>query len=138
VDTAAPSVAVRTLPPVEVGEPAQIVRNVMVTVSNIRTTTVSGSGPGEVAGEAVVFALQVRNQTTATVDVGGFAVNASYGKNLPAIPSDAAPSAPLTGLLKPGGVAMATYVFRMPASKVSTLKIEVTSNTSPNIVVFVR
>jgi hypothetical protein len=138
VETGAPAVAVRTLPPVEAGKPAQIVRNVVVTVSKIRTTTVSGTGPGEVAGEAVVFALEVRNQTTATVDVGGFAVNASYGKNLPAIPSDAAPSAPLTGLLKPGAVATATYVFRMPASQVSTLKIEVTSNASPNIIVFVR
>jgi hypothetical protein len=138
VDTAAPSVAIRTLPPADVGEPVQIARNVVVTVSNIRTTTVSGSGPGEIAGEGVVFSVQVRNQTTAAVDVGGFSVTASYGNNLPAIPSDSSPSAPLTGVLRPGAGATGTYVFRMPAAQVGSLNIQVSSDSSPNIVVFVR
>jgi hypothetical protein len=138
VDTASPSVAIRTLPPADVGTPVQIVRNVTVIVSNIRTATVTGTGPGEIAGEAVVFAVEVRNGTTAAVDLGGFAVTASYGRNVPASPSNAAPSAPLSGSLKPGGVAAGTYVFRMPAAEVGSLKIEVSSNSSPNIVVFVR
>jgi hypothetical protein len=138
VDTAAPSVAIRTLPPADIGAAVQITRNVVVTVSNIRTTTVSGTGPGEVAGEGVVFSVGVRNQTTASVDVGGFSVTASYGQKIPAIPSDSAPSAPLTGTLRPGAVATGTYVFRMPADQVGSLNIQVSSDSSPNIVVFVR
>jgi hypothetical protein len=138
VETASPSVAIRTLPPANVDAAVQISRNVVVTVSNIRTATVSGSGPGEIAGEAAIFAVGVRNQTTAAVDLGGFTVTASYGKDLPASPSNAAPAAALSGSLKPGGTAAGTYVFRMPASEIDSLKIEVSSNTSPNIVVFVR
>jgi hypothetical protein len=113
VDPASPSVAVRSLPPARIGDPVQIARRIVVTVSNLRTATVTGSGPGEVAGDAVVLSVGVRNQTASTVDASGFSVTASYGKNRPASPS-------------------------VPAAQVDSLVLQVSSNSSPDIAVFKR
>jgi hypothetical protein len=138
VDTKAPKVAVTTLPAVPVGSRTPISANVLVSVRGLRTLTVSATGPGEIAGSAVAFAVEIRNQGSRPVDLGGFTVTASYGSKVPAPPSNAAPADALTGRLDPGGTAAGTYVFRMPANQVGSVRIQVSSNASPNVVVFRR
>jgi hypothetical protein len=134
-ETAGPKVATTTLPPVAVGERTSIAENVLVAVDGLRTLTVPATGPGETAGSAVAFTVEVRNGTDRPVDVGGFTVTAGYGRGTPAIPSSARPATPLTGSLAAGSSATGTYVFRMPADQVRSLQIQVLSDSSPNIVV---
>jgi hypothetical protein len=131
-------VATTTLPAIPVGARTPIAENVLVAVDGLRTLTVSATGPGETAGSAVAFTVEVRNGTARPVDVGGFGVTASYGSSIPAIPTGAAPAAPLTGRLAAGDSATGTYVFRMPTDQVGSLAIQVSSNSSPNIVVVRR
>jgi hypothetical protein len=138
VDPNAPKVAITTLPPVPVGSRTPISANVLVSVGGLRALTVSASGPGEIAGSAVAFAVEIRNQGSRPVDLGGFTVTASYGSDVPASPSNAAPADPLTGRLAPGGTAAGTYVFRMPANQIESVRIQVSSNASPNVLVFRR
>jgi hypothetical protein len=138
VDTASPGVATRTLPPVPVGSRTPIAKDVLVAVTAVRTVTVSATGPGETAGSAAAVTVEVRNSTDRAVDVGGFAVTASYGAGTPASPTGASPADPLTGSLAPQRTATGTYVFRLAADQVGSLVIEVSSNSSPNIVVVRR
>jgi hypothetical protein len=131
-------VAVSSLPPVRVGNAARLDRRVSVTIPSVRDIEVSASGPGEVAGHGVSVHVRVHNTTTAAVNLSGFAVTASYGQGTPASPTDSGGAAPLTGMLAPGDAADGTYVFLVPAAQSSTLRVEVSSDESPNIAVFQR
>ena len=130
--------AITTLPAVPVGSRTPISANVVVSIGGLRTLTVSARGPGETAGSAVAFAVGIRNGGSRPVDLGGFTVTASYGSAVPAPPSNAAPADPLTGRLDPGGTVSGTYVFRIPANQIGSVRIQVSSNFSPNVLVFRR
>jgi hypothetical protein len=109
---------------------------VLVSVGAPRRVTVGARGPGEVAGPAFAVRVTVTNGSASPFDLGGLAVNASYGRQeTPASPSDADPAAPLRGRLAPGAQAVGTYVFGAPAGA-SGLRVEVVSNSAAQILVF--
>jgi hypothetical protein len=126
------------LPPVAIGQAATITPGVTVTVGGLSTLTVAAQVPGETSGPAVSFAVQVRNDSAHPVGLGGVAVTVSHGKGVPAMPSSSAPYAPLVGSLPAGKSARGTYVFRVPASAVGTVRIEVASDFAAGIAVFRR
>jgi hypothetical protein len=136
--TAAPSAAVATVRPVKVGASAALVTGVLVTVGKARAVKVTGNGPGQVSGAAVAVPVVVRNASSAPFDLGGLVVNASYGKGagVPAVPSDAAPSAPLKGSVAPGASAKGSYVFLAPGAALSTLRIDVSASNARHVVTF--
>jgi hypothetical protein len=80
----------------------------------------------------------VQNNSTHSLDLGGFAVNATVGKNQPASPSNSSPADPLTGRLAAGKSAVGTYVFTVPGSKFDGLVVQVSSDSAANIAVFRR
>jgi hypothetical protein len=136
--TGSPSVAISTAPPVPVGSSAALAPDIQVTVAAPRVVKVAARGPGEIAGSALVVTVTVRNVSGAPFDLGGLAVNASYGKGTgtPAPPTEADPYDPLKGRLAAGGSAKGQYVFTAPATAASTLRVEVSSNASARILVF--
>jgi hypothetical protein len=109
-----------------------------VTIPSVRDIEVSASGPGEIAGHGVSVHVRVDNGTTAAVDLSGYAVTASYGRGTPASPTGSSGAEPLTGTLAAGDTADGTYVFLVPAAQSSTLRVDVSSDESPNIAVFQR
>jgi hypothetical protein len=133
-----PSVAISTLPAVEVGDEADLSQGVTVTVSRVRATEVKASGPGDIAGDGAAVSVSVDNETSSAFDLGGLVVTATYGKNKPASPGGAGNGTPLTGPLKAGASADGTYVFSVPKSSLSSLRVQVSSDSSPNVLVFKR
>ena len=132
-----PAVAVSTAPPVPIGRAAPLTGEVRVTVGAPRAVQVTARGPGEVGGSAIAVPVSVRNTSSTAFDLGGLVVNAAYGSAAtPAPPTDADPAAPLTGRLAPGRSASGTYVFTAPASAVSRLRVEVSSDATARILVF--
>jgi hypothetical protein len=137
-ETAKPSVAVSTAPPLGIGRTATLDGQVFVTVGRPRAVTVTARGPGEVAGNAVAVSVTVRNASATAFDAGGISVNAAYGRGTgtPAAPTDADPARPLLTKIAPGRSAVGTYVFTAPASALRQLRIEVSSNAAARILVF--
>lgn len=132
-----PAVAVSTAPPVPIGRTAPLTGDVRVTVGSPKAVRVTARGPGEVGGSAIAVTLSVRNTSPKPFDLGGLVVNAAYGSAAtPAPPIDTDPAAPLTGRLAPGGSATGTYVFTAPASALSRLRVEVSSDATARILVF--
>jgi hypothetical protein len=98
---------------------------------------VTAAGPGETAGPAVSFVVEVRNGSGAPVDLAAVAVTAAYGAaGTPAVPSSAKPSAPLSGKLAPGATGRGTYVFRLPAAAEGTVRIQVSAGFATAVAVF--
>jgi hypothetical protein len=138
VDTATPSAASTTLPPKKVGQAAAIDKGLQVSVTKVSEKDLAASGPGEIAGAGVVVHVEVKNETGKDFDLTALAVNASYAKGTPASPTDAENSPGLSGTVKAGASKAADYAFRVPKKDAKTLKVDITSSTSTNIVIFRR
>lgn len=132
------SVAVSTLPPEPVGEDAALQSGVAITVSGVRDVQVKASGPGEIAGNGVQVTVRVRNDSGAAFDLSGLAVVASYGNGTPADPSGSAETRSLSGKLAAGQSAEGVYYFLVPKAQAGSLRVEVSSSSSPSIAVFER
>lgn len=138
VETVRPSVAVSTMSPVRLGEPAPISPRVEVSVGPLRTVQIQASAPGDTSGPAVSFVVEVRNGSTRSIDLSGMSVTGSYGAGIPAEPVSASPSVPLGGVLPAGRAAHGTYVLRMPEAAVGTVRIQVSSDFAAAVAVFRR
>jgi hypothetical protein len=132
-------VAVSTKPAVGIGDKAALSPGVQVVVSKVKNVRVKAAGPGDIAGPGVAVDLIVTNSSTKALDLGGLVVTASYGKkDQPASPGGAQTGDPLTGTLKSGRTARGSYVFTVPKAQASTLQVQVSSDASPDILVFQR
>jgi hypothetical protein len=138
--TAAPgaSVAVSPLPPAPVGDDAALSTGVAITVTGVRDVQVKATGPGEIAGNGVQVTVRVRNTASTVFNLSGLAVVASYGSGTPADPSGSAETKSLSGALRSGQTAEGTYYFLVPKAQAGSLRVEVSSSSSPNIAVFER
>ena len=123
--TDAPTVDFRPLPPVAVGEPADLGGGLVATVTSVESTDLEARAPGETAGPGVLVTVEVRNDTGDDVELGGFAINASHGSDAtPAIPHQTGPIEVLRGTLEPGDTASGTYAFRLPEEEMDSLVID--------------
>jgi hypothetical protein len=131
-------VAVSTRPPVPVSSAVALQPGITLSIPSVKDTRVGASGPGEIAGPAVAVTVRVRNGTGRAFDLAAIAVNAAYGGNTPASPTSSGGAKPLLGSLAAGQTTDGLYVFLVPTAQASTLRVEVSSSTSPDIVVFQR
>jgi hypothetical protein len=138
VETASPSVGVRTVSPVPVGRTVALTGQLRVTVGSVRTLRVEARGPGETAGSAVVVPITLANGSSGPFDTGGLVINAFYGKGTPAVPTTADPARPIRGTLAPSRTARGEYVFRVPASAGANLRVEVSYPNAPAVAVFTK
>ena len=136
--TGAPVIGISTLPPVPVGEPASFGGGLVATVAQIDQLQLEARGPGEIAGPGVGVTVELKNESADPIDLGGVAVNASYGDGVPASSSGAAPAAPVTGALPAGETRRGVYVFQVPNEDAGSLVVEVNYNGSPNVVLIRR
>jgi hypothetical protein len=136
LETAAPTVAVRSLAPVSVGKASELVKGLAVSVQKVSPVTVKAQGPGGLSGPGVTVALEVKNDTGTPFDLNSLSVNASFDRGTPAVPGDSDPAKPFKGRLESGQSASSVYVFVVPKSKIGTLKVEVSSGSTANIAIF--
>jgi hypothetical protein len=123
-----------TLPPVGIGEPAELGENVLVTVTRIEPTTLTAEGPGEIAGPGVIATVEVRNDTDEPFDLGGLAINAHYGDDTPASPS-LLPGRSLSGTVAPGQRVSGDFGFRVPEDERDSLVLDIQHSGTPNVVI---
>ncbi|MFI7589618.1 hypothetical protein ACIB24_21330 [Spongisporangium articulatum] len=139
VETSKPGAGVKKAPEVKVGSSATLQQDVTVKVVSITPVTLKAQGIGEIAGAGAAVKLQVGNASAKPIDLGQLVVNASYGaKKTPAPPNDSQVAKQLRGSLKAGKSATGTYLFKVPSAQLSSLRVEVSSGTSPYVITFVR
>lgn len=136
--TGAPVAGITRLPPVTVGQPADLGSGLLASVQKIDSLQISASGPGELDGPGVSVTVQVENKTPQPVDLGGVVVNASYGNGRAAAGSLAAPFRAFTGQLDTGKSAQAVYVFQVPEHDAASVVVDINYSKAPNIVIVRR
>ena len=120
-----------TIPP---GESEEVAPGLVVSAEALKNVNITGVGPGELSGSGVSVTVHVANGTDAVVDLGGFAVNAYYGK-VPAIPSLGSSADQLAGELAPGGSASGVYLFVKPDGGTGALRLEIEHSGATDVVV---
>ena len=135
VSTTPPTdISSRQLPPVGVGQPAPLANKLFVTVTSIKAQTLAARGPGETSGPGVVVTVEIRNDTKATVDLSGLAINAHYGNGIPAT-ANHVPGEALAGTLAPGQHKSGRYEFRIARGTANTVVIDIEHSSAPNVVI---
>ena len=110
-----------------------------VTASLTRIESIQGeaTGPGNVNGPALRVTVRLANGTGADLGVDGVTVDLAYGADrTPGSPLDDVSQAPFAGVLRPGGAAEGTYVFRVPSGEQDDVTIGVGSAAGAPIAVF--
>jgi len=132
--TGGSGVASNRLPAVGVGTAAPLAQNLFVTVKKVEPVTLEAHGVGETAGPGALVTVEVRNATSAPLDLATMAVNAHYGTT-PATPNGAPPAQPFSGSLAPGATATGKYAFRVPAGQAGSIVVDIQSSAAPNVVI---
>jgi hypothetical protein len=122
------------LPAVAVGTAAPLAENLFVTVTKVEPVTLEAHGTGETSGPGVLVTIDIRNATSAPLDLATMAVNAHYG-DTPATPNGAPPAKPFSGSLAPGATATAKYAFRVPSNQAGAVVVDIQSSSGPNVVI---
>ena len=122
------------LPTVPPGESEEVAPGIVVSADALKNVSITGAGPGELSGPGISVTVHVDNDTDAEVDLGGFAVNAYYGK-VPAIPSLGSSADQLAGELAPGGSASGVYLFVKPDGSTGALRLEIEHSGATDVVV---
>ncbi|GAA4960669.1 hypothetical protein [Kineococcus glutinatus] len=104
-------------------------------VTSTEEVQLTALNPGEVAGPGVAVHIDFRNGSTSPVDLDGVTVTASTRNGTPAPGSDVPPQSLPTGLLQPGGTATGTYVFQLARGNARTMIVEITTISSPDVLV---
>jgi hypothetical protein len=136
--TGAPVAGITKLPPVAVGQAADLGSGLLASVQKIDPLQITGSGPGELNGPGIGVTVQVENKTSQSVDLGGIVVNASYGNGQSAAGSLAAPFRGFAGQLETGKSAQAVYVFQVPESDAASVVVDIDYSGAPNVVIVRR
>lgn len=136
--TGAPLAGITKLPPVTVGQAADLGSGLLASVQKIDPLQIASSGPGELNGPGVSVTVEVENKTPQPVDLGGVVVNASYGNDQAAAGSLAAPFRAFTGQLDSGKSAQAVYVFQVPERDAASVVVDINYSKAPNIVIVRR
>lgn len=107
--------------------PAEWSDGASVRVVEARQQVSGGRGPGALAGQPqTVFTLEVTNGSTATLDLNGVVVQATYGaETTQASPLYDATTVDFGGALEPGAKAEAVYSFAVPADQLGDVRLSV-------------
>lgn len=123
--------------PVPIGEAATAEDGVMAVITGVTPFTATGSGVGEISGDALRVDVTFTNTSGAVQSLASVSVNLEYGP-------DATPGSPIfydpsvvefTGELAPGESRAGSYVFGVPADEQDSVTVTVSHN--PNSVPFV-
>jgi hypothetical protein len=100
-------------------------------LSDLRSVTSTGSGPGEISGQpAVAFVLTFNNGSASTVSLTDVTVDFKDSADNPGTPDDGTPAQPVAASVAAHSTQSGTYVFRVPTDTRSKVTISVHLNTS--------
>ncbi|HEU5223288.1 MAG TPA: hypothetical protein VFU07_06350 [Candidatus Lumbricidophila sp.] len=124
-------------PPVPITATAQPFQGVRYRVTALEAVDGQAAQPGEVAGPAIRFVVQIENQTPDALGLGQAVVNVYYGANrAPADTLTEPGGSPFPASVAAGNTASGTFVFRVPSDQRDTLTITVDLNASTTVQVF--
>jgi hypothetical protein len=106
-----PVVGASTLPPVSIGEPAEVESGLSIRVLEVERIEIDEPRPGEFAGPAIAVVVEVENVSEEPVDLIGIVVTAADADDVPLSMNLSSPNAPLEGVLDSGETRSGTYLF---------------------------
>jgi hypothetical protein len=99
---------------------------VEIAVLDIRQAKITGQGPGVLSGPMTSMRLRLVNGSTTTLDLDHVVLTTLYGRPARiARPVYTDGTQDLTGLVKPGGRATATYAFSVPTSDLTHVTVHI-------------
>ncbi|GAB2590275.1 hypothetical protein [Microlunatus antarcticus] len=126
--TVEPNRPVETAPPKRLDESTKTA-GAEVSLVSVRSTDIKASGPSDSSGPGVLLRLEVVNTTGKRLDTSFVQVNVTNDAGDPGTLVSGSPTDPLTGSLKAGAKAQATYAFLLgdAGSAPVTVSVYVTS-----------
>jgi hypothetical protein len=135
--TPAPSKAPPKTVPASFSDNVPLNDGVSVEVADIESVKGEAHGPGQVAGPALRFTIQVTNKSKKALDLDLAIVNAYSGrKDDPAVQLDGPGGSPLPQKLKAGGVASGKYVFNIPVKDRGHVRVDFSYTIDQPTVIF--
>lgn len=119
-----------------IGAAATVASRVQARITKVEAITATPQGPGEVGGPAVAVTIEVANGGASAFDLSLVSVNLTDSEGLPASGMTGSPATWLEGSLPAGKVRSGVYVFTVPASQRSPVRVELSLHPSLPAVVF--
>jgi hypothetical protein len=111
--------------------------SVAVSLKSIKSTKVTGHGPGEISGPALVVTVVVRNGSKSSVSVDSAIVTLIDSKGNVGTPMTESPAHPFTGSVAAGDSATGVYVFQIGKKVRNPIRVSVTYSTEHTTALFV-
>ena len=126
-----------TPPPVSLTATATPIGGVVTSLTRIEKIQGVSNLPGEIAGPSLRVTVRITNNTASPVDLSGTVVNLYTGKELtPALPLSQPGAKPFPSSVAAGSSADGVFVFNVPASQRSAVRIEVDLSSQGNVLLF--
>ena len=110
---------------------------VTVSLKSIKSTKVTGHGPGEISGPALVVTVVLRNSSKSMVSVDSAIVGLIDSKGNVGMPMTGSPARPFTGSVAAGDSATGVYVFQVGTKVRNPIRVSVTYSTEHTTALFV-
>lgn len=133
--TVVPSRPVETAPPKKLDESTKTA-GAEVSLVSVRSTRIKASGPSDSSGPGVLLRLKVVNTTGKRLDTSFVQVNVTNDAGNPGTLVSGSPTDPLTGSLKAGGSAQATYAFLLDDAGSAPVTVSVYVTSGQPVVTF--
>lgn len=125
-----------TAKPVDLDKP-QTAGAIAVSLKGIKSTKVTGHGPGEISGPALVVTVVVKNGSKSRVSVDSAIVTLIDSKGNVGTPMTESPAHPFTGSVAAGDSATGVYVFQVGTKVRNPIHVSVTYSTEHITALFV-
>ncbi|HEY3408408.1 MAG TPA: DUF4352 domain-containing protein [Propionicimonas sp.] len=110
---------------------------IAVSLKSIKSTKVTGHGPGEISGPALVVTVVVMNGSKSSVNVDSAIVTLIDSKGNVGTPMTESPARPFTGSVAAGDSATGVYVFQIGTKVRNPIRVSVTYSTEHTTALFV-
>ncbi len=110
---------------------------ITVSLKSIKSTKVTGHGPGEISGPALVVTVVVKNGSKSRVSVDSAIVTLIDSKGNVGTPMTESPARPFTGSVAAGDSATGVYVFQIGKKVRNPIRVSVTYSTEHTTALFV-
>ncbi len=110
---------------------------IAVSLKSIKSTKVTGHGPGEISGPALVVTVVVKNGSSSRVSVDSAIVTLIDSKGNVGTPMTGSPARPFTGSVAAGDSATGVYVFQIGTKVRNPIRVSVTYSTEHTTALFV-
>lgn len=136
VDQTVPARVQKSERPVKLDEESKFGGGLDVVLSTFGTQRVKVKIPGQVAGDALVFDLTVKNSSAETVDLNALVVNVFGSDGVAGSRVTTKPASAPPQVVGPGGTARGRYAFVMRPRVTKSARVEVSLGADRPVLVF--